>query len=171
MFKRFVEGASIVCLVLALAAPAFADIHGQIDVTNAIARDAHGRAIHNTFYQSVGDCEADVVYGTTIAVGDEHTAGTDTIGVAISSGGMPAWLMLQIPEEATLTVAFVRFKESVDGSTFSYTWGDWCPLYIGEAYREFAFNVGLWDSCHISFGGSAYGLVDAYWRMERISDD
>lgn len=154
-------------LVLALATSAFAS--GFINEAS-VATDSRSRSIVNTFYKSIGDCEADCVYGTGIAVGDEPAA-ADTVDVAIGSGGMPGWLLVTIPEEATLTVGFIRFKESVDGSTHSYTWGDWAPFYIGEAQYDGAFNVGLWDSAHVTLGGSAGGLVDVYWRMELISDD
>ena len=156
-------------LVLALATPAMATPF--INNGSLVARDANGRSIVNTFYKSIGDCEASCVYNDSIAIGDEPVLGADTTDVAISSGGMPGWLILTIPEEATLTVGFIRFKEAVDGATFTYTWGDWCPFYIGEAQYDGAYNVGLWDSCKIILGGSAAGLVDVYWRLELISDD
>ena len=161
-----------VLLTLALAGPAFAS--GFINEA-AVAIDARSRAIHNTFYKSIGDCEVNCVYSESIALGDEPILGvppaTDTAHVAISSGGMPGWLMVTIPEEATLTIGFIRFKEAVDGATFGYTWGDWAPFYIGAAKYDGAFKVGLWDSCQIQLAGSALGLVDVYWRMELISDD
>ena len=159
-----------VLLVLALASPAAADAYGRIWRGDVVAKDITAASIVNTFFQNIGDCEADVIYTANIAVGDEPVA-ADTMHVAIGSGGMPGWLMLQIPEETNLTVAFVRFKESVSGATHSYTWGDWCPLYIGGEYREFSFNTGLWDSCHVALGGSGNGKVDVYYRYELISDD
>ena len=158
-------------LVLALAAPAFA---GGFINEAAVATDSRTRSIHNTFYKSIGDCEVNCVYSDSIALGDEPLlAGTidDTAHVNFGSGGMPGWLMVTIPEEATLTVGFIRFKEAVDGATFGYTWGDWALFYIGAAQYDGAFNVGLWDSCQIQLAGSGLGLVDVYWRMELISAD
>ena len=157
-------------LVLALASPAAADAYGRIWTGNAVAKDVTATPITNTFFQNIGNCQVDCVYLTTIAIGDEPAA-ADSVDVAIGSGGMPGWLMLQVPEETNLTVAFIRFKESVSGATHSYAWGDWCPLYIGGEYREFAFNCGLWDSCHVTLGGSSGGLANVYWRMELISVD
>ena len=155
-------------LVAALAVPASGSF---INSGEVIARDGNGQLITNTFFQHAGDCVVDAIALTTIAIGDEPTA-ADSVDVAISSGGMPGWLMLQVPEETNLSVAFIRFKESVSGMDHSYTWGDWCPLFIGGEYREFAFNCGLWDSCHITLGASVNCVVDAfYWRMELISAD
>ena len=157
-------------LVMALAVPASADVYGRIWRSDVVAKDQTGASIVNTQFQNVGDCVEDVIYTTNIAIGDEPVA-ADTMHVAVSSGGMAAWFMLQVPEETNLTVGFIRFKESVGGATHSYTWGDWCPLYFGGEYREFAFNCGLWDSCHVVFGGSGSGKVDVYYRFELITDD
>ena len=170
MFKRFVEGATIACLVLALALPATADPYGRIWRGNVVAKDANGTPITNTFYQCIGDCEVAAVYGTDVSLGSEPAA-ADTVDVEIGSGGMPGNLKVQFLGEATFTGAFIRFKQSVDGVTHSYLWGDWTPLYVGAVYREAEFTTGLWDSCHITLIGSAYGKADVYWRMELISDD
>ena len=165
MFKRFVEGASVICLVLALAAPALGGAY--INDGNLVAYDANGRAIHNTFYK----CEGDSVlfsYGTegpVVCVAD--TCGPD---ISINPTGMPGWLLVTFPEEATTLTAWFKFFESVDGRDHSYAAGDWVPVYLGASEREVAFNVGLWDSCHVVVVGSAYGMMSAYWRVELISD-
>ena len=160
----------VVILVFVLALPAGAEPLGRIRTTNAVATDWFGRPITNTYYQNKGDCEVDAVYGTTVSLGDEPIP-ADDVSVDIGSGGMPSGLLLTIPEEATLEVGFIRFKESVDGIEHSYTWGDWCPFYIGEVKYEDYFKCGLWESCHITLGGSGAGVVDVYWRLEMISDD
>ena len=160
-------------LILACAASAAADVYGRIRTTNAVATDKYGRAITNTYYQNKGDVEVAAIYGTNVSTTSEPTlgVGADTVDVAIGSGGMPSGIILTKPEEATLEMGWIRFKESVDGITHSYTWGDWCPFYIGAAKYEDYFKCGLWDSCQIILAGSAFGKVDVYHRWEMISDD
>jgi len=159
-------------LVLVFVVPAVADKYGRISATNVVAVDYYGRPITNTFYQNAGDCEVDVWCGTDVALGDEPVVPADSVDVEISSGGMVGWLLITIPAETNVTVMFIRFKESVDGVTHSYTWGDWAPCYVepNEVYRD-AFNVGLWEACQIVLAASSYCKADVYYRMERISDD
>lgn len=156
----------LVVVLLALAVPATAG--NWINKSEVVAHNGR-TSIVNTFYQGAGDCEVDAIYGTDVALGDEPTV-ADSVDVAIDSGGMPGWLILTIPEEANLDDVFVQFKESVDGDTHSYAWGDIQPCYVGGAQYNDTFNVGLWDSCKIHLAGSAYGKVNVYWRIERISD-
>lgn len=153
-------------LVLALAVPVFA---GGFINDAAVATDSRSRAIVNTFFQITGH-NPNVIYGTDASVYVEPAA-ADTKDIYIGSGGMPAWFLMQVPEETGLDMFWVRAKESVDGATHSYTWGDWVPIYVGGEYREFASNTGLWDSLQVVFTGAAYGSLRVYYRMEMISDD
>ena len=159
----------LVLLALVFVAPAFADETGRISATNVVATDHFGRPIINTFFQLVGH-NPNVIYGPNVSVWSEPTA-EDTVDIAVDSGGMPAWWFMQIPEETGLEMFWIRQKESVSGPTHSYTWGDWCPVYVGETYREFASNAGLWESIEVVFAGAAYGSLRVYYRMELISDD
>ena len=151
-------------LVAALAMPAAAT--NFLRLPEAHMR-ANGEAITTTFYK----CEGDSVLfaygprGPAVCVAD--TCGPD---ISINPGGFPAWLIVTFPEEANTLTAWFRFFESVDGNTHSYTGGDWVPVYLGGVERDVAFNVGLWDSCHVVVVGSAYGKMSAYWRTELISD-
>ena len=153
-------------LVLALAVPVFA---GGFINDAAVATDSRSRAIVNTFFQITGH-NPNVIYGTDASVYVEPAA-ADTKDIYIGSGGMPAWFLMQVPEETGLDMFWVRAKESVSGATHSYTWGDWVPVYVGGEYREFASNTGLWDSLQIVFTGAAYGSLRVYYRRELISDD
>lgn len=165
MLKRFVEGASIICLVLAFAVPAAS----FIDDGGLVMRDGNGQPIVNTFFQLTGH-NPNVIYGTDASIYVEPAA-ADTKDICIGSGGMPAWFLMQVPEETGLEMFWMRAKESVSGATHSYTWGDWVPFYVGGEYRDFASNAGLWDSLQVVFCGAAYGSLRVYHRMELISDD
>ena len=151
-------------LVAALALPATAGVFVN---TPGVAVDANFSRINNTFYKCEGDSVL-FVYGTegpVVCVAD--TCGPD---ISINPNGIPGWLIVQFPEEATTLTAWFKFFESVDGGTHSYAAGDWVPVLLGGEYREAAFNVGLWDSCHVVVVGSAYGEMSAYWRVELIGD-
>ena len=167
--RRILEGVTVAMLVLALlgGGTGVASASAWINHGSVVARDANGRSINNTFYKCEGD-SVSFVYGTdgpAVCVAD--TCGPD---ISINPTGMPGWLIVQFPEEANTLTAWFKFFESVDGTTHSYTAGDWVPVLMGGEKTEVAFNVGLWDSCHVVVVGSAYGTMSAYWRTELISD-
>jgi len=153
-------------LVAVLALPASA---GEfINDGSTVAYNGH-YPIQNTFFQEKGDVHF-VRYGTDASAHTEPAL-ADTKDICIGSGGMPAWFLMQVKEEVGLEMFWVRKKESVDGMTHSYTWGDWVPILVDGAYREYASNAGLWDSLQVVFCAATYGSVDVYCRMEMISDD
>ena len=154
-------------LALALASPAGASAF--INDGSLVARDANGRSIQNTFFQEKGDVFF-VRYGTDASAHTEPAL-ADTKDIEIGSGGMPGWFLMQVKEEVGLEMFWVRKKESVSGSTHSYAWGDWVPVLVDGAYREYASNAGLWDSLQVVFCAAANGSVDVYCRMEMKSDD
>lgn len=145
--------------VLALAVPAYA---GLVNM-DVVARDGNGAPIDGLFAHMTGD-SVQFVY----SVKGPATVDTLDLNIALS---YPGWFNFQFPEEATALTAWFRFKEIDLGKlTTSYTWGDWFPYYIGEAYRRDAFNIGLAESLQMCVVGSAYGVMDIYYAVEEYRD-
>jgi len=169
--KRF----ALCLLVLALATPALAT--NYLNYPEALMRSPYSYGyVTNTFFQSRAAVADSVIYGTNVSFTSKPDtlagggAGADTVDVTINPAGVPGWLLVTIPEEANLTMYWIRFKESVDGSTHSFAYGQWTPVYVGGAESKEAFNVGLWDIAQLVAAGSDTGKVDIYWRTEIISD-
>lgn len=103
-------------------------------------------------------------------------AGNTTLAnsVSIAPTGIPGWLHIVIPEEATLTVGRIVFKERSDSPDFTtaatFAWGDTVEIYIGEAKFDDWFKVTGWDEAVLYLEGSAAGNVDVYWSAEKYSD-
>lgn len=119
------------------------------------------------FFPYIEDSWArDAIYTTTES--------PDTADIAFNPAGIPGWLHLVIPEEATLTRGRIVFKEAdgvpYGGSTQTYSWGDTINFYIGETLYDGWFKVTAWDECEIRLIGSAPGWVDVYCYVEKYTD-
>ena len=160
MVKRF----ALCLLVLALATPALAT--NYLNYPEALMRSPYSYGyVTNTFFQ----CEGDSVlfrYGPSGPAVQDTAAAIGTI----DPDGNPGWLLVDFEEEAATLTAWFQFFESTDGSTHSFTAGDWVPIRMDGAATQAAFNVGLWDSCHVVITGSSCGNVRCFWRVENISD-
>ena len=118
------------------------------------------------FFPSLADAWTQgVIYTTTEG---------DSADVSFNPAGIPGWLHVTIPEEATLTRGRIVFKEADDlaapWSTQTYTWGDTVNFYIGETLFDEWFRVSGWDEVEIRLVGSAPGFVDVYCWAELYTD-
>lgn len=159
MVKRFVEGASILCLVLALAATALAsNTHVEGSVRDAIGRSMdYGLGI-------------EAVWDDTCHYGAATDDVPDTLdwprhALLFGPASWPIGLCVNWKVEATMTFGWVQFKEitAATSGPAAYTWGD--PLRVDIALlananpkQDHEFKVGLWESVRVWAQGSADGL-------------
>lgn len=113
-----------------------------------------------------GDRTVDATYSTLTF--------PDTIDVDIDPTGIPGWLHIVIPEEATLTRGRIVFTVPSSSPSFTtaptYAIGDTIEFYIGEAKFDDWFKVTGWSSADLWLIGSGAGLVDVYWWAELYTD-
>lgn len=126
-----------------------------------------GAAGHEGMYcYPEGDRVVDALY-TALTV-------PDSVDVDIDPTGIPGWLHIVIPEEATLTrgrIVFTVPTSSPDLTTApTYAAGDTIEFYIGEAKYDDWFKVTGWSSADLWLIGSAPGKVDVYWYVEKYTD-
>lgn len=123
-----------------------------------------------------GDAELQFLYSdaaaNTTLVGGVKSAAVHCL--SIDPDGIPARIHIHIPKEATLTNGRIVFNEMTstpDGTgTAAYAWGDTLELlFSAEKFNE-TFIISLWDEAHLWLEGSAEGLVDVYWRVEKYTN-
>ncbi len=153
----------ILCTVLALG------LMAGVACAETIAIDAppstrEAGGIPEFFCYPEGAREIEVLYATTV----------DTIRLAIDPTGIPGWLNLVIPEEATLTRGQILFTVPSSSPSVltapTYAIGDTIDFYIGEAKYDGWFKVTGWSAADIWLIGSGAGLVDVYWYTEKYTD-
>jgi len=157
MLKRFVEGCTVACLVLALAVPAQAVL-----TVNAYGSIKDPMASDLPFTLSIETATDDTChYGAAVdAVPD--TLDWPRHALLFGPVSPPTNLFVNWKVEENMTWGYVQFKErSLDSDT--YAWGDVARLNLAilentapELGHE--FRVGLWDSVRVWAGGSADGL-------------
>lgn len=154
----------VLCVVLALG------LMAGIAAAEVIAIDAPPRTnsdgVSELFCYPEGDLSSQVKY--------TPLTHPDTVDVSIDPTGIPGWLHLTIPEEATLTRGRILFtvpSSSPIGSTApTYAVGDTIEFYIGEAKYDDWFKVSGWSEASVWLIGSALGNVDVYWYVEKYTD-
>ena len=115
-----------------------------------------------------GDKEADMIYA-------DATANTTLLNyLDIDPTGIPGWLHLTIPEEATLTNGRLLFTVPSSSPSLltapTFAAGDTIEFYIGEALYDNWFHVTGWSEARLWLEGSAEGVVDVYWYTEKYTD-
>ena len=124
--------------------------------------------VPDMFCYPEGDLEAAVIYA--------DAAGNTTLlnYLDIDPTGIPGWLHLTIPEEATLTDAWLLFTVPSSSPSVltdpTYAVGDTLNLYIGEAKYDEWFKVTGWSSARLWLEGSGEGDVAVYWYTEKYTD-
>ena len=145
--------------VLALAVPALAGIVNK----DIVAWDGSGRNIDGLYTHCTGD-SVQFVYSV------KGTATVDTLDLNIALS-YPGRFVFHFPAEANALTAWFRFKEIDDGKlTSAYTWGDWFPVLLSNARLDDEFRIGLAESLQMCVVGSAYGVMDIYYRIEEYRD-
>ena len=154
-------------LIAAIVALVLAGTVGADNVPiDAPAQTRSGATGHEgMFFHVEGDHLEDLVYGT---------ANAGTVDIAIDPTGIPGWLHISIPEEATLEEVRFVFWEPVSTpdltGDLTYASGDTCEFYIGASRYEGWFKIAGWDRVEMWLIGSGYGLVDVYWYVEKYTD-
>lgn len=158
MFKRFVEGASIIALVFALAVPAFGTVVVNAD---GVIRDPAGAPLPFTLSIETG-IDATCHYGAaTGAVPD--TVAWHKHALVWGPAAEPVDLLVEWFVETNVTYGYVQFYERPLAST-TYAWGDvyktWIGATIGDEECTAYFKVGLWDSIRAWAQGGSDGKIE-----------
>lgn len=161
MFKKLVEGASIICLVLALAVPASADVYGNLTGQNGTLRDPAGESVPFTLSIETG-IDATCHYGAAVdAVPD--TVAWHKHALVFGPAAEPVDCLIEWFVETNVTYGYVQFYERPLDST-TYAWGDvhktWIGATVGDPECTAYFKVGLWDSVRAWAQGSADGIIE-----------
>lgn len=154
----------VLSVLLALALSLIAGVACAETIAIDAPPDTRNDGIPELFCYPEGAREVEVLYSTTV----------DTIRLNIDPTGIPGYLHIVIPEEATLTRGQILFtvpSSSPDGSTApTFAIGDTCDFYIGEALYDDWFKVTGWSEADLWLIGSGAGLVDVYWYVEKYTD-
>jgi len=168
VFRKVLEGASIVALVALLVVPAVAT---QIVNKDVVLKDGNS----DIFSPSEFTLSIETKDDATCHYGPYVDTVPDTVhwnkhALVWGPTKEPVNLHVEWLTETNVTWGYVQFYElvptAVVGTTATYAWGNVFKTWVGPTLAAVTtkaeFHVGLWDSVRVWAQGSADGIIPIY---------